>query len=148
MNDRYLQTRMGPLARRRRALRLGSQLALCWLTTALAAATLTFLLRSAGVASAWTLPIVALAGLASGLWLARRQRRAPPDWHALALEIEARHPDLDGRLLTAVEQESPPDTGPGFLQRRLVDETLRHSRTHDWADAIPQIGRASCRERV
>ncbi|HOY56570.1 MAG TPA: hypothetical protein PK640_00330 [Verrucomicrobiota bacterium] len=138
MNDRYLQTRLGPLAQRQRALRLRSGLALCWLATALVAVTLTFLLRSMGVATTSILPIVALAGLASGLWLARRHRRAPADWHALALEIEARHPDLDGRLLTAVEQQAPPEAGPGFLQRRLADETIRHSRTHDWTEAIPR----------
>ncbi|HRZ36912.1 MAG TPA: hypothetical protein P5534_11170 [Candidatus Paceibacterota bacterium] len=138
MNDRYLQMRLRPLARRQRALRLRSRLALCWLATALIAVTLTFLLRSKGVSATSILPILALAGLASGLWLARRHRRAPADWHALALAIETRHPDLDGRLLTAVEQQTPPEIGPGFLQRRLVDETIRHSRTHDWTEAIPR----------
>lgn len=138
MNDLQLQVRMGPLARRQRALRLGCRLALCWLGTAVLAVTLAVLLRALGVGSTQVLPVVALAGLAGGLWFMRRQRRAPTDWHALALAIEARHPNLDGRLLTAVEQETPSGVGSSFLQRRLADEALKHSRTHDWTAVIPR----------
>ncbi len=138
MNDLQLQVRMGSLARRQRALRLGCRLALCWLGTAVLAVTLAVLLRALGVGSTRILPVVALAGLAGGLWLMRRQRRAPTDWHALALAIEARHPNLDGRLLTAVEQETPSGVESSFLQRRLAGEALDHSRTHDWTAVIPR----------
>jgi hypothetical protein len=56
----------------------------------------------------------------------------------LARQIEQVHPDLDGRLLTAVQQETSAGDQLNFLQQRLLLETLRHSQNHDWAEAIPQ----------
>jgi hypothetical protein len=55
----------------------------------------------------------------------------------LARRIEARHPDLDGRLITAVQQRPGPSGALSYLQERLLRETLEHGRTREWAASVP-----------
>jgi hypothetical protein len=69
---------------------------------------------------------------------ALRRRRKPVQWREIAQQIETRHPELDGRLLTAVQQEAPAGGEMNYLQHRLLLETLRHGQTHNWSEAIPK----------
>jgi hypothetical protein len=53
------------------------------------------------------------------------------------LQIEARHPELNGLLLTAVQQPLKEGTQLNYLQQRLIDEAVLHDRKKSWNDAIP-----------
>jgi len=72
-----------------------------------------------------------------GIWAARRVAgRLPFDLRALVRRIEARFPDLQGRLVTALDLETHrPGEPEGYLEERLFQETLRHSTEHDWTEA-------------
>lgn len=82
----------------------------------------------AGMGLAW---LAAAAGL---IWAARRLAgRWPDDLRTMARRIEARFPELQGRLLTVLELPDPPrGKPPGYLEDRLLRETLTHSTEHDW----------------
>ncbi len=88
---------------------------------------------------------VALAGLVT-IWVSallvlffpvRRKAHAPKNWRSLACVVEARYPELDGRLLTAVQLTPDDLAARGFLQHRLLGEVIAHSVRNDWPEAIP-----------
>ncbi len=134
---RELQARVERVARRQRRFELWRALSVCWAVSACVGFGVITLQRQSGWSSSLALPIVALAGLVSAIVLIASQRRAEPDRRKVACAIEACHPELDGRLLTAVQQQ-PKDGGElNYLQQRLLDEVLRLSRERDWSDAVP-----------
>src|SRR5439155_3602961 len=53
-------------------------------------------------------------------------------------QIEARFPQLDGRLLTSIQQDTAPGVEPSYLQQRVLEETLICSQQDDWAEIIPK----------
>ncbi len=76
------------------------------------------------------LTTIFFASLARGFIVARR---TPLDHAAAARLVEAEFPELRLALRTAAEQT--PDEADGrfnFLQRRVIDESLRHARRHPW----------------
>ncbi len=137
MIDSILRTRLRPLLQRRRRVRFLLAMGGVWLLAAVAAWILLVWQRHSGDSlrpfRLW-LPLGALgasvlAGVAA--WL------SAPDSLALAKQIERLHPDLDGRLLTALEQESDGKGAFNFLQERLLLETIQHSHSSDWGAAVP-----------
>src|SRR5689334_3350922 len=98
----------GPLQRvvdRERRLQLRCKLAACWGFAAALGAFLILSERQSGWASSLALPIIAALGICAALLVWVRHARRRPDLRRLAAKIEIRHPDLDGRLVTAVQQE-------------------------------------------
>ena len=75
--------------------------------------------------------LAALAGAAATA-LILRQGTAEPDYRALAKQVEQKHPELNGLLLTAVQQPAAGGGSSGYLHRRLLDQALAHSRERDW----------------
>ena len=132
MINPYLKARLLPAWQRHRRWQLLSRTAL-WLTLAALSGWLMFHgpgpAGSDGALGLWTLATVLglLIILALGYF-------AKPDYRALACRIEARHPALDGRLLTAVEIESEEE--PAFIQERLLQETIQHGLDHDWKSLV------------
>jgi len=119
-----LISRLQPATRRHRWLVLSLQMAACWLLAAIAGFGFILVQRLAGWTSFWTLPV--LAGLAGATCLSLFMRRAsvPADYRAIAQKIERRHPELNGLLLTAVQQQAPEDGSPGYLRHRLVEQAI------------------------
>jgi hypothetical protein len=136
--DPLLNSRLRPVLRRLRWQALGWRLAGWWSLAALAG--LAFLLahRETGWASAATPVALGLVALAGAIAVLGRVRRAPPDPRAVAGRIERRHPELQGLLLTAVQQPPPADGSPAYLQHRLLHQALAHSRERDWRGAVPR----------
>lgn len=131
-----LKRHLEPLWLKRRNTRLWAELTVAWALAALVALGLLGLEKTLGWSSTLALPAASIVGLLLGtLALVRSRRRAAPDWRALALEIEEAHPELQGRLLTAVQQE--PGGRLDYMQERLILESLGHSRTHDWNAVFP-----------
>jgi hypothetical protein len=91
------------------------------------------------------MPLVMLAGIGLALIAAIRIGRTKPDHRELARQIEARHPDLDGRLLTAIQQRPNADGQLDYLQQRVLDEALLHNQRKDWAALIPSSRLAMAR---
>lgn len=52
-------------------------------------------------------------------------------------KIEAKHPDLNGILLTAVQQQMDPLQEQGYLQYRVLQEATARSQEQDWRDVVP-----------
>jgi len=126
------------VAARFRHIRLVRGLSVVWAAAALAAAGL-WLLQVAGYVhvpnAAWMLG--SLAALAC-VCVAVAAYASFRDSHDVAERIERSHPDLQQRLVTAVSMR--PDTADGrfgFLQRSVIDETVRHAYVHQWTTTVP-----------
>ena len=62
---------------------------------------------------------------------------------SLARRIERRYPELQQRLITALDTANPPDVD-NPLRRRLIGEASEHARHNDWPDVVsPARMRAS-----
>lgn len=72
-----------------------------------------------------------IGGIAARIWA----RCGSFDVHQLARDIESRHPELQALLLTAVEQK-PGTDGYGYLQERVIDETVARAARQMWADEL------------
>src|SRR5205807_10325081 len=79
--------------------------------------------------------VTALIAAAIGIWRIKARKL---DWRKIAAIIEARFPELDGRLLTAVQQVPGKDGTYNLLQERLLEQTLQHAAKRDWNEAIPR----------
>jgi hypothetical protein len=78
--------------------------------------------------------VAATATLTAALLVARRAI-AP---RTVARRIEQTFPDLDGSLLTALDQHPDVTTGElGYFQKQVIYQTLAHSRQRDWRDIVP-----------
>lgn len=137
MIDLFLQSGLGPALRRERRLRLWSWLALGWLATAGIGLAGYAACSRMGWSSRWLWPGVAGLGAVLALVIRLRQRRRQPAILPIAQKLEERHPDLDGRLLTAAEQPVRADRETAFLHQRLIDEVMDHSHAHRWQAAVP-----------
>ena len=125
------------VAVRRRRVRLGWQLAGCWAGAALLGLGLLLLQHRTGWAASLAFPALVCIGLGAAVVLVVRSRQAEPEWREVARQVEARHPELDGRLLTAVQQEAGDGGQLNYLQDRVIQEAIRHGRGRDWRRAIP-----------
>jgi hypothetical protein len=134
------------IAQRQRSLALWSKLAACWTAAAIIGLGIALLEQQAGWASSLAVPMVAAIGVIAAIIVVARRKKNAPDWRSLAAKIEARHPELEGRLLTAVQQPSD-ETQLNYLQQRLVEETVASAAQSDWLQIIPRsrvwIARAS-----
>src|SRR5262249_28246674 len=134
--DPRLRRVLETLVLRHRRLVLWSKLAACWAGAAFLGLALIGFQHGIGWSSSLALPLGAALGLVAALVIAIRHWRTTPDFHALAQEIEKRHPDLDGRLVTAVQQQAREQQTLNYLQDRVVQEALGHDQQHNWAAAI------------
>ena len=133
MIDPVLKSCLQALLRRERQRQFWLRMAQAWAAAAgvgLVLLGLRWVLGGPG-AEGWTaLALLAAIAILAG-WVGWRRRE--PDLRQVAREVEQRHPELEGRLLTAVQQETGPRGELGFLQDRLVHEVLRHASGADWA---------------
>lgn len=68
----------------------------------------------------------------------RRFRRQDTDVPQAAAALEARYPELDSRLLTALAvKRDPPDQPYTYLQSSVLADTIEHARRHAWLEIIP-----------
>jgi hypothetical protein len=136
MNPR-LQSQLQIVAGRQQRLQFWCKLALCWTVPAILGLAVIVLQRQTGWNSSLAPPGLCIAAFAAVIFVAARHFRVQSNWGVIAQEIERSHPDLDGRLLTASQQQ-PRDGGElNYLQERVMDEALQHGLTHDWAAGVP-----------
>lgn len=135
-----LQARLRPAARRLARRAFWWRLAAGWAAAAGLGAAVWAGQRLSGWSSSLAWEVAAGLGVVVAGWLAARGRRRHPDWRALAARIEAAHPELEGRLLTAVEQDAVTRRGLGFLQQRVVFEACDHAQRNNWRRTVPWWG--------
>lgn len=135
-----LISRLRPAARRLAVLRSGWRVAAGWSAAAVLVFAVWGAQKVSGISSSAAWLMAGLVGLGVALWVGWRGRRRAPDWRAVAARIESAHPELDGRLLTAVQQNATTLRGLGYLQERVVLEALDHAHRHRWHRAIPLRG--------
>jgi hypothetical protein len=123
---------------RTRRLRLWTGLAVAWLGLVLVGALVLWWARS-GRHAVPGIALLSLIGMALLLipvlrMVGRRSVRPL----AVAHRIEQRYPELDARLLAAVEQQPDPNTGRfGYLQQSVIEQVVQHARRHHWENIIP-----------
>jgi len=131
-----LQQKLATVFQRQRRLRLALYLALCWGVLAMLGLGIIFLrLPGAAASPLWILLLLLLGAIGVGgvVW----HRKKEPDWHDLAGQIEKAHPELNGLLLTAVQQQPMSDGQLHYLQQRVVREALQHSHMNSWSAVVP-----------
>src|SRR5688572_11940816 len=136
-SERTLREELDRVGKRYRRLLLWSALAVCWLALATAGALALTWARGSGRAVPgvllivlFALPIVFLPILYR--WL-RRVRNA--SW--IAHRIERKFPDLDARLLAALEQKPEESTGRlNFLQLDVIGQAVEHARKRGWEQVV------------
>ncbi|HEV2392817.1 MAG TPA: hypothetical protein VG146_10690 [Verrucomicrobiae bacterium] len=136
MNE-LLKNKLLKHSRCERRLRLWIELALCWAGAALLAWALIALESQTGWAAWAAAPAVAVLAVIAAVLIFLRARRFKPNWNEVARRIEAQHPSLDGRLLTAIQQRPRDAEEMGFLQQRVIGEALLHGEQANWALAFP-----------
>src|SRR3954466_871191 len=137
MIDPLLKRQLMQVFRQQRRFKLAVSLAACWSTLAILGL-MVKLLQPHGLRLSSTWPLVlAGAALVAGTIVLIRHRRARPDWHEIGRGIELQHPELNGLLLTAVQQEPVQGEQLHYLQQRIVREALSHAQANPWEAAVP-----------
>ncbi len=136
--DPHLKAQLDEVAACRSRLQFWCKLAVGWAAAAAVGLALLEIERASGLASSLSLPVIAALGIGTIAVLIIRHHSRQPDAASLIIELERRFPQLDGRLLTAAQQSRTEGAELGFLQERLLKETLEHSRRYDWAGLIPE----------
>ena len=117
---------------------LATRLAIGWMVLAavaglLIAANLNNGFYVRGAITAAHILITVLVTLAT-LYLTRPATASPS---SIAARIEARFPELESRLLTAMEQRLQlPGDRFGYLQHNVIQEAVVHGYRHDWRNIV------------
>ncbi|WP_437226430.1 hypothetical protein SH661x_004581 [Planctomicrobium sp. SH661] len=132
MSDPRLVRRLDQVASRLRTLRGLWAAAVGWSLLAI----LIFLFRQSGQNSwAWCAVLFGVPSILIAAVLASSRRRS--DLHAAAVLIEKKYPQLDSRLLTAIEQQPRGSNWDfSFLQSELLSEVFAQLRKQDWHRAV------------
>ena len=137
MVDSRLDECLSVVGKRLRRVRFAWLLSVTWFAVALVS--YYFLSRPPQQASDRFVAVLAVTLVAAFgfilAWISSRRSYRDRRW--LANYIEAKYPTLQQRLLTAVQMPLP-DRGRrrGFLQKRLLDDTLAHAKVNHWEQAI------------
>lgn len=135
MSDHFLRHRLTRVIRRHQWAELWRKLAVWW-SVAAAAVFLCFLIqRRFGWSAPEILPVLAAVSLAVAAGIVIHHFLHEPDLRWVAQQIEKAHPELDGVLLTAVQQ-GPGDAG-NYLQHRVLQEAILRSQEADWRKVVP-----------
>jgi len=138
MIERRLEQTLLPVAQRVQRFYTAVAASLCGLAFAALAFVLAFTVRFHGIQGmgwAVALAVCALLAVSACTFYARRRVGGLKD---VARLLERAFPELDARLITAVEQRPAVDTGRySYLQEQLIRQTLAHQRRYSWLAVLP-----------
>jgi hypothetical protein len=140
MIEKRLAEQLRRVGRRVQWLRLSITLAVVWLAATLAAIGLLAARWNALVIPDWAVPTLAVTGLLVGWVGVWRMLFSRPDAITAARQIEAAYPELDAKLLAAVEQKR--EVGSvrlGYLQTMVIGEALAHGHRTRWTRVAPPL---------
>ncbi|MEX0718754.1 MAG: hypothetical protein WD066_19325 [Planctomycetaceae bacterium] len=131
MNQNRIASILAPIRRRWRCRRALTLLALGW--GAVACAIVFTEVAGASVVPRALAAVVAAIGLAA---LVAASFSRPSDRRVARL-VETRFPELESRLLTAVELPQSNGDRANVFHRQLIAEVAAHAAAHDWRTCIP-----------
>jgi predicted nucleic acid-binding Zn-ribbon protein len=137
--ERRIAGRLRPVAARYRRLQFALTLATGWLGLALLGTLLWVLQRRYD----WQFPGMVTAMWALGLLVLVvaliRSIRQARDYRVIAQRVESHFPELDARLLTAMQQQPQSGFlgGYSYLQEAVIRQALQHEARHAWYQVIP-----------
>ncbi len=137
MNDDFLKIRLERVARRQRWFGLWRKLSACWAAAALGCVGMAWVQQQTGWVSPLTLPVLVAVALGVSVGVGVLHLTVPTDYRWLARRIEAKHPDLNGVLLTAVQTRLDRTKEPGYFEYRIIQEATAKSQEQDWRDILP-----------
>lgn len=137
MNAALLKALLRPVIRRQRRLALWLRLVVVWLAGAGILLAGLAVMRWAGFGWRHWVPFVVSTTVVAAFLVVVRQWRRRVDLVAVAGRIEGRHPDLNGLVLTAVQQQPLEGRRLSYLQERLVDRAVQHGRPTRWREVVP-----------
>jgi hypothetical protein len=130
---RKLHAILAELATRRQRQRLHGGLAIVWWSGLLSGALLATYGVPVRTLSVTLLPLLLAGSAATWVW----SRRGLGDPREVAKLIEAKHPELQTALLAALDQD--PEKAPlGYLQLRLLVESVASAERDQWIDLVPK----------
>jgi hypothetical protein len=132
-----LQSNFRPLERMLRRGRLRWKLAVCWIVAAGVCVLLYFAQVFSGIHSPWLRILTVAGAVVAAFIIWRRESRRRPDFRAMASAIEREDPEARYLVSAALEQEPDPRSGQfAFLQWRVIDQVLAHSRRPLWERSV------------
>ncbi len=137
MMDYLLTSRLDRVIRRERRAALLFRLGTCWAVAAFISFVIARYGLVAGRPAAYAPFIIGVLASVSALTVIVRDFSRKTDYRAIALRIEARHPELRGLLLTAVQQLET-NARPSFLQTQLINQAIEAAVQADWRDSVPR----------
>ena len=138
MIQRQLYKKLDLVGRRYRRLRVWTSLMVVYLLAAILGSGLLWASLRSAQPLIWVPVILALGTVAVAAILGWYVSRQTKDRHWIAKQLEAAYPDLNARLLAAVEQEPELSMGRlGFLQESVIREALSHDRRNNWLSTAP-----------
>jgi hypothetical protein len=132
-----LNARLLRVAGRERRLRVWCKIAGCWALWALGTILLSIIERKTGWSFPFASPLIGIFAVVNAVVLLIRHTGEKPNLRQTAGRIEAIFPDLNGRLLTAVQQQRKAGQELDYLQQRVVREALSSSEKNDWFEIVP-----------
>jgi len=133
----FLASRLNRVLRRQRQLELSRGLTVVWSVVAIVAIAFVYLHSRTGWASALTLPLLGALAVSISVAVVAKIYTKRRDYRALAATIEARFPELNGVLLTAVQQQIDSPGELGYLQQRLLQQAVGRAQERDWRKVVP-----------
>jgi hypothetical protein len=131
-----LSNLLQPVIRRYRSWQMWRGLSICWLFIALAAMAVVSLKHSGWSEPEWTFHALLVATGVFGLMVWIGCRKIAPDLGWIARQIEDEHPELNSKLMAAVEQR-PDELGKySYLQQRVISEAVRHAIQSGWSESL------------
>jgi hypothetical protein len=136
MNDDFLKAKLQQVARRYQWLAFWRKLAVCWAVAALVGVVVAWVQGAMGYSPVLTFPLLLALAAGAATAIALLHFLQPVDYRWLARRIEAKHPELNGLLITAVQQHVE-GKEIGYLQYRVLQEATAQSQEHDWRRVVP-----------
>ena len=137
MTEKRLFQQLQRVATRYANFRFWSAMTVVWAVLALTAAILlTFRLELLWSGTSVVIGFLAIAMIltVSAMLFALRNRN---NYLHLAQLVESKYPELEARLMTAIQQQPElPDGEFGFLQQQVIREALAHGRKQPWTKIL------------
>lgn len=135
--DETLLERIVPVMRRLRFRRVWLVLGITWYLVATIVACMTFAGYFDVMVPRYRVGLVASIASLFTLFAWLGAFAYAPGFSKVGRLIEAQFPDLDSRLITAIEMRPLGSAGYSFLQQDVMRQAFAHSLTHRWNQVVP-----------
>ena len=138
MIQRKIVEELTEVAARYRRQRQHRILAVIWLLAAIVGLGLFVANVVSGWHSEWSVPLLAGGAALASFIVVALSSRCFSNRLWVARKVEEQYPELDAKLLAALEQKPElPEGRFGFLQHAVLTEVLQHARKSSWRQIVP-----------